>query len=233
MTFRSALRRAGSAARANFLPGLLLQALMLGFLALYLWHEETRRSLAAVARFKQESGYAFAFVSYLAAAALLPELLRIAFFQQGRISRGNLWNFLTAAPFWGIMGMIVDLLYRLQTVWFGPGSDLATIVPKVAVDQFIFSPFISAPAIVGYLHWRDARFRVGALRETLRTDFFLTRVFPIIVAGWCIWIPGVSLVYFMPPPLQLPVAVLIQIFWVLILTTISERKVEPAPSSDS
>ena len=223
MTFRLALKKAKDAALANFLPGLLLQVLMLVFLVLYLRDESTRRALENVAAFKQATGYLFAFVSYVIAAALLPELLRIAFFQRGRIARKNLWNFLTLAPFWGGMGMVVDLLYRLQAGWFGSGSDPGTVLSKMAVDQFLFSPFISAPLIVGYLHWQDAHFRLAALREAANPGFFLQRVFPIIVAGWCVWIPGVCLVYFMPSPLQLPVAVLIQVFWVLILTTISER----------
>jgi hypothetical protein len=199
--------------------------MMLGFLALYLWNEDTRRILENVAQFKQRTGYAFAFVSYVIAAALLPELLRIAFFQRGRITRRNLWNFLTATPFWGGMGMMIDLLYRLQAAWFGSGSGPGTVLEKMSVDQFLFSPFISAPLVVGYLRWRAAQFQLNALREAAHTGFFLEHVFPIIVAGWCIWIPGVSLVYFMPSPLQLPVAVLIQVFWVLILTTISERRV--------
>lgn len=225
MTLRSALRKAGAAARANLLPGLLLQALMLVFLALYLWSGDTRVALDAVARFRQAKGFAFSFFSYVVAAALLPEILRIVFFQRWKITRKNAWNFLTVAPFWGGMGMIVDLLYRLQTGWFGGGSDVLTILLKVAVDQLLFSPFVSAPCIIGYLHWRDAGYRFAALREAARLDFFLEHVFPIIVAGWCVWIPGVSLVYFMPSPLQLPVAVLIQVFWVLILTTISERRI--------
>ncbi len=44
--------------------------------------------------------------------------------------------------------------------------------------------------------------------------------------------PGVSLVYFMPSPLQLPTAVTIQVFWVLIITTLSERKAAP-PTADT
>ncbi|MDD5198669.1 MAG: hypothetical protein PHC88_02615 [Terrimicrobiaceae bacterium] len=213
------------AARTNLMPGLLLQALMLGFLALYLWSDDTRGLLGGIARFKQEVGYPFAFVSYLIAAALLPELLRIAFFQHGRFTRANLWNFLTVAPFWGCMGMIVDGFYRLQLAWFGGGSDLRTVLLKMAVDQLLFSPFFAAPLVIGYLHWRDSRFRIESLRGIVTLEFFFGRVFPLIVAGWCIWIPGVSLVYFMPSPLQIPVAVLIQVFWVLIITTLAERSV--------
>ncbi|HEY8900927.1 MAG TPA: hypothetical protein VIM61_10995 [Chthoniobacterales bacterium] len=230
MKFRGALRRAAEAARENFLPGLVLWALMLVFLALYFWNDGTREFLGHVAEFKQRSGYVFAFVSYVIVAALLPELMRIVFFQRGRPMARNLANFLTAAPMWGLLGMSVDLLYRLQVVWFGAGSDLGTILCKMAVDQFLYSPFFSAPVIVGWLFWRDAGFRGDAFRRMFTGDFVFDRIFPIVVAGWCVWIPGVSLVYFMPSALQLPTAVTIQIFWVLIITTLAERKGAPPPA---
>jgi len=222
--FRSALLRARDAVRENAIPGLFLQALMLGFLGLYLWNDGMRQFLERVARLKQESGFAFGILSYVIAAAVLPEVLRVLFFQRGRVTGKNVRNFLGAAPMWGAMGLVVDLLYRLQARWFGDGSDLWTILPKVLVDQFLFSPFISVPIIVGWLEWRDAGFRAGALRQIFSLEFVGSRMFPIMVAGWCVWIPGVSLVYFMPSPLQLPVAVIIQIFWVLLITTLSERK---------
>jgi hypothetical protein len=216
MKFRSALRIAAQGARANLLPGLLLQCLMLVFLALYVMHEGTREILARVADLKQEAGYGFAFASYVLSAALLPEILRIGFFQSGRPMRRNLWNFLTAAPAWGLMGMLVDAFYRAQIGWFGAGNDWQTIVCKVLVDQLLFSPFLSNPLLVGYFAWRDAGFRRSAARNIFGRGFYLDRVFPVQVAGWGIWIPGVALVYFMPSELQIPVASLIQSFWVLV-----------------
>lgn len=224
MRFRNALRVAAQGARANLLPGLLLQALMLVFLALYLMHEGTREVLGRIADLKQEAGFAFAFFSYVLSAALLPEILRVAFFQEGKANRRNLWNFLTAAPFWGLMGVLVDILYRCQIVWFGAGQDWQTILSKVAVDQFLFSPFISNTLTVGYFTWRDEGFRRGAARGIFCRGFFLDRVFPVQVAAWCIWIPAVSLVYFMPSELQIPVASLIQAFWVLVFLFINRPR---------
>jgi hypothetical protein len=227
MKFRAALRIAAQGARANLLPGLLLQCLMVVFLALYVMHEGTRQFLAQVADFKQEAGYLFAFGSYVLSAALLPEILRIGFFQDGRPTRRNLWNFLTAAPAWGLMGMLVDALYRAQVIWFGAGHDWQTIVCKVLVDQFLFSPFVSNPIMVGYFAWRDAGFRRSAAKNIFRGGFYLDRVFPVQVAGWGIWIPGVTIVYFMPSELQIPVASLIQAFWVLVFLFINRpRKAE-------
>lgn len=220
--FRQSLRMAGAAAKANLLPGLLLQCLMLVFFSLYIAHEGTKQFLGEVAITKQEAGYAFSFFSYVIAGALLPELLRIGFFQSGKATKRNLWLFLTAVPLWGTMGMLVDLLYRLQSVWFGTGNGWETILYKVLVDQLLFSPFISAPFIVGWLLLRDHRFRLSAWKQIFCANFVFEKVFPVVVAGWCVWVPGVVLVYFMPPLLQIPVAVFIQVFWVLIITTMEE-----------
>jgi len=219
MSLREALKVAGQAVRANLLPGLLLQALMAVFLFLYFLHDGTRVFLGHVADFKQEYGYGFAFFSYVVSAALLPEILRIVFFQQGRLNRTNLWNFFTGAPVWGCMGILVDFFYRCQAEWFGTGNDWKTIVAKVAVDQFLFSPFIGNPLLVGFFALRDAGFRLAKLRGS-----FVAKVFTVQVAGRCIWIPGVSLVYFMPSALQFPIAVLIQCFWVLIFTVINKPR---------
>jgi len=220
--FRRSLRLAGAAAKANFLPGLLLQCLMLVFFSLYVAHEGTRRFLGDVAHVKQEAGYAFSFFSYAIAGGVMPELLRIAFFQSGKPTRRNLWLLLTAAPFWGGLGMLVDLLYRLQAVWFGNGHDWLTLLCKTLVDQLLFSPFLSAPLIVGWFLLRDEGFRPSAFRMIFRADFIFEKVVPVAVAGWCVWIPGVLLVYSMPPLLQIPVAVFIQVFWVLLFTTVEE-----------
>jgi len=213
---------AGAAAKANLLPGLLLQGLMLVFFALYTAHEGTRQFLGEVAGMKQEAGLGFSFFSYVIAAALLPELLRIAFFQSGKPTAGNLWLFLTAAPLWGSIGMLVDQFYRLQSLWFGNGHDGLTLLSKVLVDQFLFSPFLSAPVTVGWFLLRDEGFRRSAWPKIFCADFIFEKVFPVAVASWCVWIPGVILVYSMPPLLQIPVAVFIQVFWVLIFTTVEE-----------
>lgn len=221
MNLRSAWKTALRAARANLLPGLLLQAIMVVFLALYVAHEGTRTFLGQVANLKEQAGYLFAFTSYVISAAFLPEILRIAFFQDGRPTRRNLTNFLTAAPAWGGMGMVVDWFYRSQMLWFGTGNDWQTILIKMAVDQFVFSPFFSNPLMVAYFFWRDSGFRRTAATTIFHRDFYPHRVVPVMVAGWCVWIPGVCLVYFMPAALQLPVASLIQCFWVLVFTFVN------------
>ncbi len=226
MKLRTAFRTAITAAKANILPGLLLQALMVVFFAAYISHEGTRQFLADVANLKREAGYPFAFFSYVLSAALLPEVLKVGFFQNCQIRKQNIYDFLTGAPAWGLMGILVDVFYRGQSLWFGTNNDFTTIALKLLVDQFVFSPFLSVPLSVGYFRWRDARFSPKALREMMSLSFVTERMLPAQVAGWCIWIPGVCLVYSMPSELQLPVAALIQAFWVLVFTFINQRRAD-------
>ena len=223
MRLRAALRMIAAAIRANLLPGLLLQCVMGIFLFAYATHDGTQRFLMAVAEVKRQAGFPFAFFSYILAAALLPEVLRIVFFQSGRPTLRNLRLFLTAAPAWGMMGVAVDIFYRCQAGWFGDVNSLSSIVPKVLVDQFLFSPLFSNPLMIGYFTLRDAGFRLGAWRQIFCRGFYWEKVMPVQVAAWLIWIPGVSLVYSMPQLVQIPVAVVIMCFWVLIFTTLGER----------
>ncbi|MFZ4776773.1 MAG: hypothetical protein ACOYM3_15490 [Terrimicrobiaceae bacterium] len=222
-SFRQSLRLAATAAKTNLLPGLLLQCLMVAFFSLYIAHEGTRNFLGEIATVKQQTGYAFSFFSYVIAGALLPELIRIAFFQSGKVTSQNVWLFVTAAPIWGFLGMAIDLFYRFQTVWFGTGHDFLTLLCKVLVDQMLFSPLFGIPVVVAWFLLRDEGFRPSAWKKIFCSSFILEKVFPVQVAGWCVWIPGVTLVYFMPLLLQLPVAVLIQVFWALMFTTMEEK----------
>lgn len=225
---RRAIALATASVRANLLPGLFLQALMVVFAVTYLTHGGTQAFLGRVADYKEQTGYAFAFFSYIFAGAFLPECMRVIFFQSGRVHRLNLWLFLTAAPLWGLVGMLVDGFYRLQTSWFGSGNDWQTILSKLLVDQFIFAPFLCNLLIVCYFLWRDCGYNRTVLPLIFCRSFIPERLLPVQMAGWLIWIPGVILVYFMPPLLQLPVAVTIQIFWVLTLTTVSAKSKKPA-----
>jgi hypothetical protein len=223
VTLRNAARIGLKAARENFLPGLLLQALMACFIAAYLLHDGTQAFLAKVGESREQMGYAFSFVTYLVSGAVLPEILRIAFFQRGRPTSANLWNMATAAPCWGIMGLTVDFFYRCQILWFGAENTWSVVLLKVLVDQLVYSPFFANPVITGYFTVRAGRFRRKAFDFLFSRAFLAERWFPVQIAGWGVWIPGVMLIYSMPSQLQIPVAVLIHAFWVLILTTLTRK----------
>lgn len=228
MTLREAVASGLRAARVNLLPGLFLQALMACFIVAYLLHDGTAAFLARVGEIKQEASYGFAFVTYMLSGGLLPELLKIVFFQSGRATLANLWSFAATGPFLGVMGMTVDFFYRCQNIWFGSGNDWKTIVFKILVDQFLYSPFIANICCTAFFTLQAGRFSRATAVSLFTFDFITEKVLPVQIAGWGFWVPAVACIYFMPPQLQIPVAVLVQTFWVLMLTTITARQSDKA-----
>ncbi|MCS7008899.1 MAG: hypothetical protein N2035_07385 [Chthoniobacterales bacterium] len=219
---REAVELSVQALRMNFLPGLVLQGLMVVFFCAYLWHEGTQEFLRMVSEWKRQAGVLFAFCAYFFSGGVLPEVLRWALFQKFRLEVGNIQRVGIAGFFWGGMGVVVDFLYRFQMMLFGSGNDFWTVAKKVAFDQFVFSPFVGLPLVMVYFHFWERGRRWSAVLEVFRFDFLLRRALPVMVASWFVWIPAVTLVYNMPNLLQIPIAVTIHAFWVLVFTTITE-----------
>ncbi|EIP98225.1 hypothetical protein OpiT1DRAFT_02677 [Opitutaceae bacterium TAV1] len=223
MNLRDSLKTAGKAARANLRPGVVLWIVLLVFLLSYLASGDFRVVLQHVADFKTRVGYPFSFCIYVLFAGFLPELLQVVFFQHGRATRQNVRNFLFGSLVWGLAGIGSDWFYRCQTVWFGAGNEWQTMAKKLVVDQLGYSPVANGLILIIFA-WREAGFSASAWRKIFSGDFFREKYFPLIVAVMSVWIPGVLVVYFMPPALQLPVAAIIICFWVLIFTFMSGKK---------
>ena len=123
VTHREAPWLAGlRAARANVVPGLIVQALMLAMLLAYYFYPPTRYWLDELAEIKARWSYGYTAISSIIAGAFVPELLRIFVFQKARIRRLNFVNLMFRIPFWGFMGVVVDFFYRSQAGWFGSGG---------------------------------------------------------------------------------------------------------------
>ncbi len=218
------------AARANLVPALLIQAAVVTVVLAYYFWEPARAWLARLAELKREGGYLFSFASGVLAGGLLPELLTVAVFQKWRVRRENLGNLLFGACFWGLMGMMVDALYRAQAVAFGTEVDFATVFKKTVFDQFIFTPFVSIPLTVVVLEWRQAGYRLGAVSRALGRGFYRRKVLPVVVSGLGFWLPVVVFIYSLPPLLQFPLFTLALTLWVMIITWISHAHREaPRP----
>jgi hypothetical protein len=199
---------------ANLRPGMVLWSALALLLLAYAWSPAVQAGLARWGTLKLAWGYPFSFVSYGVFAVLVPEFL-------GYVVLKRPWP----AAFWsgivyvmlvfGALGVAVDVLYTLQASLFGEGQDFATAVKKMLVDQFVFAPFANF-VVVAMLAWGEGGFRAHALRKVLTLDYTVRHYLPVLVALWCIWVPSVMAVYFMPTALQFPMASLILSFWVLI-----------------
>ena len=212
------------AAKANFLPALVVQISMLLLLIAYNQHEGTREALNRLADFKERSGYLFVCSTAMIAAAVIPELLRILFFQKGRLQRRNFTNLIFTLPFWGVMAITVDLFYKAQAMMFGHGVDLQTIAIKVVVDQFVYAAMFASPVTCVLYDWKHNRYALKGMPRVFSLSYYRGTIFPVLFANWCVWIPMICVIYCLPLPLQFPLFSLALSMWVLIYTWMSENK---------
>lgn len=210
----TALHQVRAAVLANMRPGLVLWSGLVLLLVAYLWSPAVQSGLTQWGAFKQAWGYPGSFITYAAFAVLVPELLAWAVLRQP-VPPTIVRDMAFAAVVFGLIGITVDVLYSVQVALFGSGNDAATIVKKMLFDQFVYSP-VSNFLMVAIFLWKDEGFRSSTLRYFASGDFWSRRYLPVIIAVWCVWGPGVLVIYFMPTALQFPVASLILSFWILI-----------------
>ncbi|MEO6002732.1 MAG: hypothetical protein ABIZ04_06625 [Opitutus sp.] len=215
--------RAGfRSARANLIPGLVLQLVALALVTAYYQNDATREALNRLAAWRTEVGVLFAIVSTGIFGGLLPVLYlsllpntREHFtWQQGA----------TITAFWCYKGFEVDLLYRLLARFVGSGHDFSTIAVKTFIDQFVYSPLIAVPLTVVVYEWVEAHFDFDVLKADIRAGgWFYRKVLPLLISSLWVWLPTVCIIYTLPTALQLPLQNLVLCFYTLLLAHLSRR----------
>ena len=213
------------AAKANLVPGLCLQGLMLAVVVAYYRFQWARPWFDRLGALKQRTGYFYTMISAVIAGALLPAGFKLGFLERRWPRWGDASEVLFAAGFYAVNALCVDVFYRGQTVWFGADATLPVIVRKVAVDQFIYNPVFSAPFAVVCFAWKNHRYRFRDVVGLLKPGNYVLRVVPTLIATWLVWIPVVAVLYSLPPLLQIPVYGLALCFWALMLAYIHAKPV--------
>lgn len=222
-TTRTPLALGWEAAKANAVPGFILQAAMLFVLISYYISPAFADWLNALARYKQQHGVGFVVAAAILAGAILPELFVIAFFQRGRFRRENLRNLAFTVPTWGIDGILVDWMYRLNANWFGDVTTVWVVTAKILVDQLGYNPFFAAPAEVLVYEWKNEGFSWKSLRRALTWNHYRDKIVPTLLATWAVWGPLMAIIYSLPFALQFPLFSIALTFWVLLLTYMTNR----------
>jgi len=212
------------AAKANLVPAMMVQGVMLVVLLAYFFHDGTERILGRIAEVKAATGYGFSIVVGVVAGGVIPEVLRWATLQRMKWSRRNTANLLFAIPFWSFLGILVDWLYRRQAEWFGDEATLSVVLPQVLVDQFVFTPLITAPLTSILYDWKDSGYHWSSRFFT--TSYYRRSILPTLIAIWCVWIPIVIILYTLPEPVQIPLYALALTLWVTLYTWMSEERAE-------
>jgi len=209
------------AAKANLVPGLIVQAMMASLLAAYYLQPQVHAWLSVLAVIKQNGGYLFSMAASALAGGVLPEILIVVAFQAGKARWNNAQNLFFTIPYWAFDGLLVDMFYRYQATLFGSHVDFHTVFKKVLLDQFIFTPFITTPIGMACYEWRNQNYSFKGLSRVWTFTFYKNRSFPALIACWAVWIPLVSLVYSLPSLLQFPLFSLGLTLWVILFNYIN------------
>ena len=222
-TNRTSLSLGWEAAKANAVPGFILQTAMLLILICYYLSPACADFLNRLAHYKEEHGLLFVVVAAALAGAVVPELFVIVFFQRSRFRRENLRNLAFTIPTWAIDGILVDLMYRLNALWFGDVTTVGVVTAKILVDQLGYNPFIAAPMEVLVYEWKNDGFSRASVRRALTWDHYRDKIVPTLLATWAMWAPLMAIIYSLPFALQFPLFSIALTFWVLLLTYMTNR----------
>jgi hypothetical protein len=220
---RTPLTIGWEAAKANALPGFILQGVMLAILIAYYVNANFALWLDRLAHYKEQHGLAFVVAAGVLAGALLPELFLIFYFQKGKPRRQNLRNLAFTIPTWGGDAVLVDLMYRANLIWFGAAVTVPVVLAKICVDQFGYNPFLAAPGEVLIYEWKNDGFSWESVRRAFTWSHYRDKIVPTLLATWVVWAPLMAIIYSLPYPLQFPLFSIALTFWVLILTYMTNR----------
>ena len=202
------------AARANLIPGLVLQAAAFALLAGYLWSPQVRSALETVSGVQVRYGALFSFSTYFFFCGVVPYLFCLAIPALRPKEPGKALLFVIG--FWAPMGLILPHFYALQNRMYGEGRDIGTLALKLVTDQCGYTAFFASPvAAVAHL-WKAHDNRWSEIRPMLGKGWYRRLVIPNLVMNWALWYPAMTVVYSLPLTLQIHVAGLIGCFWSLM-----------------
>jgi hypothetical protein len=227
--WKSVMASGFAAVRRNVLPGLALQVFALALVLTYYLSPDARPTFELVASWKLRFGLGYSALATALFGGLIPYLYLLG---SGQVPPGQRRaQLLFYVLFWAYRGVEVDVFYRLQAFLFGDQASLSVVLPKVLVDQLIYSIVIAAPGQVVFFLWKERGFSLTATRPDLNLSYLVSAEARVVFSQWMVWIPAVSIIYSLPSALQIPLFNLVVCFWVLLLTFVSKHGGQHASQS--
>ena len=204
--------------KQNLAPALILQGFAISIVAIYYYWQDSHQVFNVISQMKSSLGWKFSLVSTALFGGVIPYL----YLTWSKLLARNSWKiFAFYLIFWAYKGVEVDLFYTFQAELFGIQNDFITIVLKTSVDQFIYSAFWAVPSLMFIFLWMESNFNLADTKAKLNKSFFVIKIPTVIISNWLVWIPAVSIIYSMPPALQLPLFNLVLCFFVILLAALT------------
>lgn len=201
--------------KINFKPAIFLQILAISVGISYFYWDSAKPVFSFFSELKTLYGPVYSIISTALFGGLIPCLYLLL---TGKIKTKPIQTILFYCALWALMGWIVDSFYNFQTVLFGEGNNVLTIIKKTIFDQFVFSTFLTCPFLTVCYLWKDQGFNWSNTRQHLDASLFKIKIPTTVITNWLIWIPSVSVIYALPSALQIPMFNLVLCFFVLMLS---------------
>ena len=209
------------AARANLIPGLVLQTAAAGFVAAYYFSPAFHAGLQHLVDWQNRFGIVFTILTRVVFNGVVPAAFCAV--TPGLRVRRPWAALLFGMAWWGFMGANTHLFYALQARLWGADASLATVLLKTATDMLIYSPFYASPIVAVAHLWQDQNYSFHATKLQLGPGWYRRIVLPNQVPGWTFWAPCLLVLYALPTALQMPMSALLGCFWSLMCLQIALR----------
>jgi hypothetical protein len=222
-TIASSVRLGLAAARANLVPGLLLQVVALALVLSYYYYPPATAALTKLTAYRENTGILFGILSTGICGGVIPFFI-VRFF--GNLSsRQSLSIGILYSVFWAYKGLEIEIWYRILAEIFGNGHDLWTILLKTITDQCVYCPILAIPLTMLAYSWGQFGFSFSRVLEDVRTPgWYSRRVLTPLISNLGVWLPAVAIIYALPLPLQLPLQNIVLVFFTLLLAQLTKTK---------
>jgi len=207
--------------KATALPMAVLWATAALAVAAYYACPPFAAALDPLLRWQKESGWVAAAANRLFFYGLLPGLFQ---WTLPHLRPPRLALTIAAQGAWcALFGVAVDFFYRLLSLLFGDGTGVATLALKTAMNQFVWTTLVLAPANAVFYFWVARDFSSARFRADWPADWISRAVLPNLLTNWCVWIPVNFAVFAFPLPLQVQLSGVAGAFWTLMCLQLGAR----------
>ena len=220
-TFGNSFRIGMESVRATFVPMLVLWTIAVGISVSYCCVPAFASALEPLRRWLCDLGWLGALLVAACFCGLLPGVFQFA--QRTLRPRRPLLTILAQTILFGFEGVLCYEFYRIQAGWFGNGASFPTLVKKMLVDQFVWTPLVIVPVNATLFFWIARDFSLARVRSEWPKSWFRGIILPNLCSHWCVnVIPNLAL-YAFPPALQIQFVGLLCAFWTLMCFQVALR----------